>query len=401
MWRSQYRNVGSHEVLVGSLATDVDGNDRSGVRWYELRKSGGGNWSLFQEGTYAIDSDSRWMSSAAMDGSGNIAVAYNVGSSATFPGLRYAGRLASDPLGTLPQGENTIVDGSASNTSNRYGDYSSLNVDPVDECTFWFTAEYNPSSSWSTRIATFVFDGCGSTCGDGVIEGSEVCDGANLGGETCASQGCTGGGTLACNSDCTGFDTSGCVGCPACDNDGVCEAGEDCLTCAGDCPSGTSPGASCGNGICEAGNGEDCLSCAADCAGQQNGKPSNRFCCGDGSTGTGAVDCSDSRCTSGGFACTNVPVSPGSFCCGDLMCDSGESCANCSLDCTTGVEICDNGIDDDCDGSVDCNDSECTNDPACTIVGCGTGGACCARGEACQTNADCCSNKCKGNGTCQ
>ncbi|MDH3404462.1 MAG: hypothetical protein OEP45_12645, partial [Acidobacteriota bacterium] len=118
MWRSQYRNFGSYEVLVGNLATDVDGTDHAGVRWYELRKSGG-SWSLFQEGTYAIDGDSRWMGSAAMDGAGNIAVGYNIASSSTFPGLRYAGRLAGDPAGTLPQGEGTLIDGTASNPSNR------------------------------------------------------------------------------------------------------------------------------------------------------------------------------------------------------------------------------------------------------------------------------------------
>ncbi len=160
MWRAQYRNFGAYETLVGSFVTDVNGSDRAGVRWFELRRAGGA-WGLHQEGTYSIDSTSRFMSSTAMDGDGNLATAYNVSSSSVHPGLRYAGRLASDPAGTLPQGELTLVSGSASNSANRYGDYSSLNLDPVDECTFWFTGEYNASSSWSTWIASFSFDGCG------------------------------------------------------------------------------------------------------------------------------------------------------------------------------------------------------------------------------------------------
>ncbi len=392
MWRNQYRNFGGYEVIVGNYATDVSGGDDAGVRWFELRNTGGG-WSLHQEGTYAgpsgFDGDSRWMGSAAMDSSGNIAVGYNVSSSSTFPGLRYAGRLASDSPGTLPQGEATLVSGTASNASNRYGDYASLNVDPVDGCTMWLTGEYNAVSSWSTRIGRFVFAGCGSTCGDGVIEGAEVCDGGNLGGATCGSQGCTGGGTLACAADCLSFDTSGCADCPVCDNDGICEIDEDCNNCPNDCVSGTTSGAACGNGVCEAGNGEDCVSCAADCNGKQNGKPANRFCCGDGD-GQNPLPCSDSACSSGGWSCTDVPVSGGSFCCGDLVCDSGEDCSNCALDCTIGAEVCTGSLDEDCDGAVDCADGECSGDPACQ------GGQCADVGESCRNDVDCCSNSCSG-----
>lgn len=161
MHRLQYRNFGSHESLVGCFVTDVDGTDHGGVRWFELRKVGAGAWALHQEGTLAPDSHNRWMASIAMDGSGNIAVGYNISSSTLNPGIRYSGRLAGDPTGTLPQGEHTVIGGSAANGSNRYGDYSAMSVDPSDDCTFWFTGEYNPSSSWATRIATFTFDSCG------------------------------------------------------------------------------------------------------------------------------------------------------------------------------------------------------------------------------------------------
>lgn len=157
MNRMPYRNFGTHETIVGSFVTDVDGQDHGGVRWFELRKTPGGNWVVHQEGTYAPDGHSRWMSSIAMDGSGNIAIAYNVTSTTMFPSLRYAGRLASDPMGTMPRGELTLIAGTAPNASFRYGDYSTLSVDPTDDHLFWFTGEYNPASTWSTRIGTFRF----------------------------------------------------------------------------------------------------------------------------------------------------------------------------------------------------------------------------------------------------
>ena len=160
MWRSQYRNFGTHATLVGNFVTDVDGNDRGGVRWYELRRSGGA-WSLYQEGTYAPDTTHRWMGSIAMDGGGNIALGYSASSTGVFPSIRYTGRLAGDTLGTMPQVETTIVAGSGSNNSNRWGDYSAMNVDPADDCTFWYTNEYaTANGTWNTRVASFRFDSC-------------------------------------------------------------------------------------------------------------------------------------------------------------------------------------------------------------------------------------------------
>ncbi len=161
MNRLGYRNFSNRQALVGNFTTDV-GSDRAGVRWFELRKTGA-NWTLYQEGTYAPGSLNRWMGGIAMDKSGNIALAYNVASSSTYPGIRYAGRLSSDPLNTLPQAEYTIVNGTGSNSSNRYGDYSAMSIDPADDCTFWFTGQWNASSTWSTRIAKFKFDQCGTT----------------------------------------------------------------------------------------------------------------------------------------------------------------------------------------------------------------------------------------------
>jgi Ca2+-binding RTX toxin-like protein len=158
MWRPSYRNFGTHESIVGSFVTDVDGTDHAGVRWFELRRTGTSAWQLFQEGTVAPDADSRWMSAIAIDAAGNIALAYSVSGTSTFPGLRYTGRLVTDPLGTMPQGEHVIIDGQSSQLgSDRWGDYQSLSVDPVDGRTFWFTGQYGINDSYSTQIASFAF----------------------------------------------------------------------------------------------------------------------------------------------------------------------------------------------------------------------------------------------------
>jgi hypothetical protein len=99
------------------------------------------------------------MGAISMDGSGNIALGYNVSdATSVFPSLRYVGRLSTDPLGVMTTAETTLVAGAAANGSNRYGDYSAMSVDPADGCTFWFTGEYNASSTWSTRIGAFKFD---------------------------------------------------------------------------------------------------------------------------------------------------------------------------------------------------------------------------------------------------
>ncbi|TQV72196.1 PKD domain-containing protein [Aliikangiella marina] len=166
MYRAQYRNFGSYETIVGNFVTDVNGNDRGGIRWFELRRSGGGSWALHQEGTYSPDSKNRWMGSIAMDVDGNIALAYSWGSSSDFPGLRYTGRLATDSNGTMSQPEVILVSASSSVSSNRYGDYSHMALDPVDGCTFWYTGEYGRSGGqWGTYISSFKFDSCGGGTG--------------------------------------------------------------------------------------------------------------------------------------------------------------------------------------------------------------------------------------------
>jgi hypothetical protein len=158
MNRLQYRNSGVYESMVVNHTVDV-GSDHAGIRWYELRKSGG-TWSILQQGTYAPDTDHRWMGSAAMDGMGDIALGYSVSSTTTFPSVRYSARLSTDALNALPQGEATIMAGSGSQTSSthRWGDYSSMSIDPTDDSTFWYTQQYysaTSASGWQTRIASF------------------------------------------------------------------------------------------------------------------------------------------------------------------------------------------------------------------------------------------------------
>lgn len=176
MNRLAYRDFGTHESIVGVLQTDIgDFEDHSGERWFELRRSPteGSGWSLFQEGTYSPDAEHRFMGTIAMDGDGNILLGYNLSSSSTFPSIRYTGRLADDPAGIMSQPEGTLVAGGGSNSSSRYGDYSQMGVDPADECTFWITAEYNPTSSSDTRIGAIRFEGCtgGGIFADGFESG--------------------------------------------------------------------------------------------------------------------------------------------------------------------------------------------------------------------------------------
>ncbi|MEO7430445.1 MAG: hypothetical protein ABIR62_00060 [Dokdonella sp.] len=163
MFRLAYRNFGSHESLVGNYT--VSASSVAGIRWFELRNVTSGTVSVFQESTYQPDTTWRWMGSVAMDTQGNMALGYSASSSSINPQIRYAGRLVGDPVGTLPQAEAHLIDGGGhqSGTGNRWGDYSALSVDPVDDCTFWFTSEYYSTTGtfgWKTRIGNFKFPGC-------------------------------------------------------------------------------------------------------------------------------------------------------------------------------------------------------------------------------------------------
>jgi uncharacterized repeat protein (TIGR01451 family) len=168
MFRAAYRNFGDHESLVSNYSVDSSGV--AGVRWFELRHVTSGTPTKQQESTYQPDSTWRWMGAAAMDNAGDLAVGYSASSAAIHPQIRYAGRLAGDPANTLGQGEAILAIGAGSQleTHNRWGDYSDMTVDPVDDCTFWYTNEYYSTTSsfnWRTRIGSFKFPSCTSPAG--------------------------------------------------------------------------------------------------------------------------------------------------------------------------------------------------------------------------------------------
>ncbi len=190
MNRMAYRNFGTHQSLVTNHTVGVStggGGNFAGVRWYELQipgeaGGGGGNpWVLNQQQTYAPDSNWRWMGSIAQDANGNMALGYSISSAEMYPSIAITGRLATDPLNQMGS-ENVFVEGggSQSDTASRWGDYSSMNIDPVDDCTFWYTQEYCQEDcvfDWNTRVASFKYPSCLAP-DTGRIEGT-VSDGAN------------------------------------------------------------------------------------------------------------------------------------------------------------------------------------------------------------------------------
>ena len=164
MFRLAYRNFGDHESLVANHSVSAAG--RIGLRWYELRDPNNVPY-LYQQGTYMPDDAIfRWMGSIAMDQAGDIALGYSASSADIYPAIRYTARTPDDPLGTM-EDERSIIEGGGSQTPasrQRWGDYSSMIIDPVDNCTFWYTTEYYQTSgsifNWSTRIASFQFPSC-------------------------------------------------------------------------------------------------------------------------------------------------------------------------------------------------------------------------------------------------
>jgi hypothetical protein len=168
-YRLAYRNLGTDEALVTNQSVEAT-SGAAGVRWYEIRRAGGA-YSLYQQGTHAPgDGVHRWMGSIAMDKKGDAALGYSVvNGTDVFPGIRYTGRLAGDPLGQMTLGEGVIVNGSGvqTTTNSRWGDYTSMNVDPTDDCTFWYVNEYytaagqaSSPAGWQTRIGSFRLPGC-------------------------------------------------------------------------------------------------------------------------------------------------------------------------------------------------------------------------------------------------
>jgi len=274
-------------------------------------------------------------------------------------------------------------------------------------------------ASW---VDTLVPGGCSNNgdCADGVFcNGAETCSGSSCqpGSDPCPGQACDEG-------------SDSCVPL-VCDMDSLCESGEDCNNCSGDCDG--SAGAQCNNGICEP--GEDCASCPEDCRGKLNGNPNRKFCCGGdvgGGSGPNPIDCSDSRCSADVWECSPTASA---FCCGNGACEAGEDAANCAIDCAVtcaGAGDCDDAVactDDDCVGSAcvfTANDSNCPDDGLfcngsevcgavsdCTSTGdpCSSGStcnestdscdSCVPKNASCSQNNECCSGTCKNNGRCR
>ncbi len=154
-YRAQWRTWSGYNTLLLNWGVKINSTQRS-IRWVELRQNQTtGAWSLYQEGTYTPDSHTRWIGSIAMDDNGSIGMAYCKSSLTMYPSLCYTGRLASDPLGTFTFAETVAAAGTGpETTTNRYGDYAQLSLDP-DGITFWHTGEYTLSSGTTTRVFSF------------------------------------------------------------------------------------------------------------------------------------------------------------------------------------------------------------------------------------------------------
>lgn len=166
MFRAAYRNFGNYEaVVLTHTVKPSTGTATGAARWYEVRSTPpGGNYSVFQQGTFQNTSISLWMGSIAMDKVGDIALGMSASSSAIKPSVIYTGRVPTDGSGKM-ESPFIVAKGGGVQTAgaNRWGDYSSMSVDPSDDCTFWFSEEYytaTSSANWATRINSFKFPGC-------------------------------------------------------------------------------------------------------------------------------------------------------------------------------------------------------------------------------------------------
>ena len=185
MYKAPMRVFDDHQTILAALATDVDGADRAGVRWVELRRASNvttPTWVNYQEGTYAPGTGtSRWMPAINIDKFGNIIVAYSTSSNTAgdFPSIKMTGRKPCDPLGQMTMPETTIIAGTSSKTGNtRWGDYHHMSIDDFDEKTFYFTGVYHNSQTKTNvsairmnpdaldaSIANAFVPGSGTACG--------------------------------------------------------------------------------------------------------------------------------------------------------------------------------------------------------------------------------------------
>lgn len=164
MFRLPYRNYGDHEAMVATHSiTPTSGTAKSAARWYEIRNPSTAP-AIFQQGTLVHPSISVWMGSVAMDKTGDIALGISGSSPSTKPLIAYVGRVPTDALGKMEAPFVVVHGGGVQESSfDRWGDYSSMAIDPSDDCTFWYAQEYYKTSgsfNFSTHMNSFKFTAC-------------------------------------------------------------------------------------------------------------------------------------------------------------------------------------------------------------------------------------------------
>jgi hypothetical protein len=193
MMQAQYRNIAGTESLWVNHTVQTPGPGPNGIQWAQIDVTGGTvNTTPVQQqiyGNVSGDGLDRWMGAMGVDHVGNMAIGYSAANATNNPSIRYNGRLVSDPVNTLPQGEVVLQAGGGSQTGNcgggpcqRWGDYSAMSVDQLDDCTFWYTTEYFSANglNWQTRIGAFKFPSCIPTAA-AVSVGGRVIDSAGVG----------------------------------------------------------------------------------------------------------------------------------------------------------------------------------------------------------------------------
>ncbi len=165
MFRLAYRNfkgIGAHESLLATHSVKTS-SAASGIRWYEIRNPNTAP-TVFQQSTVTSSSTALWMGSIGMDKVGDIAVGFSESSGTIHPRIAYTGRIPTDAKGIMESIQVTFS-GSGSQTGglSRWGDYTSVSIDPSNDCTFWYANEYIPTNgsfNWHTRLNSFKFTGC-------------------------------------------------------------------------------------------------------------------------------------------------------------------------------------------------------------------------------------------------
>ena len=164
MYRLVYRNFGTYDALLFTQSVDAQTGSTANLRWWEIRSPAAISPVVYQNSNFIPDTTARWMGSAAFDKLGNIGIGYSASSTTINPAIRVSGRLKNDPKNLL-RTELSVIAGTGSQTGTlrRWGDYSTMQIDPANECTFWYTTQYigsNGTFNWRTRIASFKFPNC-------------------------------------------------------------------------------------------------------------------------------------------------------------------------------------------------------------------------------------------------